>query len=569
MFDRHFGVWPKGLPHHLTPPATTLPENLTVTARRFPEKVAIHYYGTPVTWAELERSADRLAGWLATVAGVKRGDRVLLFMQNSPQFVIGYYAILRANAVVVPVNTMSRVEELRHIAGDTGAAAAVIGQEMLDVVMPLAVAGSGVLRHVAVAAYSDFLRVGTDLDLPEAVAAAKREVAGEGLAGEGLADWQSVMDAGHAPPALEIGLDDWCVLPFSSGTTGRPKGCLHSHRTVGFTMFATLCWSPSGPESVSLVGLPLFHVTGMQNSMNMLVFQGSTMVMMSRWNRRTAAALIARHRVTHWRCITTMAVDLLSDPEAGQFDLSSLVAVSGGGAQMPKAVADRLHALTGIEYIEGYGLTETIAPTHINPYHRPKRQCGGIPIFDTDARVVDPETLVELEPGAVGEIVVAGPQIFLGYWNRPEETAAVFFERDGKRFFRTGDLGYYDDEGYFFLVDRLKRMINASGFKVWPAEVEAMMYEHPDIQEVCIIATPDPRRGESVKAVIVPRAGRAPAAVEIQGWCRERMAAYKVPAVLEFADGLPKSPTGKVMWRVLQERERPSPPPAPPSTQAP
>lgn len=563
MFDRHFGVWPKGLPHHLTPPATTLPENLTVTARRFPEKVAIHYYGTPVTWAELDRSADRLAGWLATVAGVKRGDRVLLFMQNSPQFVIGYYAILRANAVVVPVNTMSRVEELRHIAGDTGATVTVIGQEMLDVVAPLTAAGSGALRHVAVAAYSDYLRVGTDLDLPEAVAAAKREISGEGLA-----DWQSVMDAGHAPPALEIGLDDWCVLPFSSGTTGRPKGCLHSHRTVGFTMFATLCWSPSGPESVSLVGLPLFHVTGMQNSMNMLVFQGSTMVMMSRWNRRTAAALIARHRVTHWRCITTMAVDLLSDPEASGFDLSSLVAVSGGGAQMPKAVADRLHALTGIEYIEGYGLTETIAPTHINPYHRPKRQCGGIPIFDTDARVVDPETLAELGPGAVGEIVVAGPQVFLGYWNRPEETAAVFFERDGKRFFRTGDLGYYDDEGYFFLVDRLKRMINASGFKVWPAEVEAMMYEHPDIQEVCIIATPDPRRGESVKAVIVPRAGRAPAAVEIQGWCRERMAAYKVPAVLEFADGLPKSPTGKVMWRVLQERERPSPPTAPPSTQA-
>ena len=160
------------------------------------------------------------------------------------------------------------------MAGDTGAAVAIIGQEMLDVVAPLAAAVGGVLRHVAVAAYSDFLRVGTDLDLPEAVAAAKREVSGAGLA-----DWQAVMQAGHAPPALEIGLDDWCVLPFSSGTTGRPKGCLHSHRTVGFTMFATLCWSPSGPESVSLVGLPLFHVTGMQNSMNMLVFQGSTMVM--------------------------------------------------------------------------------------------------------------------------------------------------------------------------------------------------------------------------------------------------------------------------------------------------
>lgn len=548
MFDRHFGAWPKGLPHSLTPPATTLSENLAVSARRFPDKVAIHYYGTPITWAELDRATDRLAGWLQAVAGVGKGDRVLLFMQNSPQFVVGYYAILRANAVVVPVNTMSKIEELRHITEDTGASAAVIGQEMLDVVAPLT--GGGPLAHVAVACYGDCIRSATDLDLPDAVAAPRRA-----LDSAGLVTWESVMASDHPMPPLTVGLDDWCVLPFSSGTTGRPKGCLHSYRTVGFTMYGTLVWSPSGPESVSLVSLPLFHVTGMQNSMNMLIYQGSTMVMTTRWNRRTAAELIARHRVTHWRCITTMCVDLLSDPEVGTFDLSSLMAVSGGGAQMPAAIADRLHGLTGIEYLEGYGLTETMAPTHINPIGRSKRQCGGIPFFDTDARVVDPETLQELGPTEVGEIVVSGPQVFLGYWNRPDDTEAVFFERDGKRFFRTGDLGYYDDEGYFFLVDRLKRMINAAGFKVWPAEVEAMMYEHPQIQEVCIIATPDPRRGETVKAVVVPRAGPPPTAEAVQDWCRERMATYKVPAVVEFAETLPKSPTGKVQWRVLQDQE--------------
>ncbi|GHD51943.1 long-chain-fatty-acid--CoA ligase [Thalassobaculum fulvum] len=548
MFDRHFGVWPKGLPHSLTPPATTLSENLTVAARRFPDKVAIHYYGTRISWTELDRATDRLAGWLSAVAGVGKGDRVILFMQNSPQFVIGYYAILRANAVVVPVNTMSKIEELRHIVADTDAAAAVVGQEMLDVVAPLV--GETPLKHVVVGCYGDYVREATDLELPEAVAAPRRPVDGPGMVA-----WEAVMASDHPVPPLTVGLDDWCVLPFSSGTTGRPKGCLHTHRTVGFTMYGNLVWSPSGPESVSLVSLPLFHVTGMQNSMNMLVYQGATMVMMTRWNRRTAAALIARHQVSHWRCITTMCVDLLSDPEAGSFDLSSLVAVSGGGAQMPAAVADRLHALTGIEYLEGYGLTETIAPTHINPVGRSKRQCGGIPFFDTDARVVDPETLAELGPEAVGEIVVSGPQVFLGYWNRPDDTAAVFFERDGKRFFRTGDLGYYDDEGYFFLVDRLKRMINASGFKVWPAEVEAMMYEHPGIQEVCVIATPDPRRGETVKAVVVPRNGASPTAEDIQSWCRERMAAYKVPAVIEFSGSLPKSPTGKVQWRVLQDQE--------------
>lgn len=548
MFDRHFGVWPKGLPRSITPPATTLPENLAVAARRFPDKVAIHYYGTPISWAELDQATDRLAGWLGAVAGVRRGDRVVLFMQNSPQFVVGYYAILRANAVVVPVNSMSRVEELRHIVEDTGATVAVVGQEMLEVAAPLT--GDGPLRHVVAACYGDYVRGAADLVLPDVVAAPRRPVDGPGMVA-----WETVMASGHPVPELVVGLDDWCVLPFSSGTTGRPKGCLHTHRTVGFTMFGNLVWSPSGPESVSLVSLPLFHVTGMQNSMNMLIYQGSSMVMMTRWNRRTAAELIARHRVTHWRCITTMCVDLLSDPEAGSFDLSSLVAVSGGGAQMPAAVADRLHALTGIEYLEGYGLTETIAPTHINPVGRSKRQCGGIPFFDTDARVVDPETLAELGPAEVGEIVVSGPQVFLGYWNRPDETAAVFFERDGKRFFRTGDLGYYDEEGYFFLVDRLKRMINAAGFKVWPAEVEAMMYAHPDIQEVCIIATPDPRRGETVKAVVVARSGATPAVDAIQSWCRERMAAYKVPVVIEFAESLPKSPTGKVQWRVLQDQE--------------
>ena len=225
---------------------------------------------------------------------------------------------------------------------------------------------------------------------------------------------------------------------------------------------------------------------------------------------------------------------------------------------MPEAVAKRLKDLTGLDYIEGYGLSETIAPTHINPPDRPKKQCLGIPICDTDARVVNPDTLEELGPGAVGEIISSGPQIFRGYWKNPDATAACFVELDGKRFFRTGDLGRYDEDGYFFIVDRLKRMINASGYKVWPAEVEGMLYAQPDVQEACIIATNDPHRGETVKALIVLRAERRGkvSAEEIIGWCRDHMAAYKIPRVIEFADSLPKSATGKVQWRLLQERER-------------
>jgi fatty-acyl-CoA synthase len=234
-----------------------------------------------------------------------------------------------------------------------------------------------------------------------------------------------------------------------------------------------------------------------------------------------------------------------------------MTTLGGGGAAMPEALAKKLYDTLGLEFIEGYGLTETMAPSHSNPPQRPKRQCGGIPIFDTDSRVLDPETLRECGPNEVGEIVMSGPQVFKGYWRQEKATAEAFVEHDGRKFFRSGDLGYYDEEGYFFITDRLKRMINASGFKVWPAEVEAMLYAHPDIQEACIIGALDPYRGETVKAVIVPKpAARGRLKPEdITAWAHERMAAFKVPRVVEFVDELPKTATGKIFWRRLQEDE--------------
>jgi fatty-acyl-CoA synthase len=550
MFDRHFGVWPKGVPQHVVLPETSLYENLEISARRFPAKPAIVYYGSVLTYAALKDEVDRLAGWLERKCGVQRSDRVLLYMQNSPQFVIGYYAIQRLTAVVVPVNPMSKVEELRHIASDTGAATVLCGQELFGFARPLL--ESGLLKHAVVAAYGDHVTAPTDLALPDVTAAPRAA-----LAAPGAVAWADAIAAGLGAGPHRATPDDWCVLPYSSGTTGAPKGCLHTIRSVTATLYGSVVWNPATSESVQLSTLPLFHVTGMQNSMNGPLFNGSTLVMMTRWDRRVAAELIRRYRVTHWRNITTMAIDFLSDPDAASFDLSSLIGIGGGGAAMPGAVAAKLKELTGLDYIEGYGLSETIAGTHINPVGRPKPQCLGIPVFDIDSRIVNPDTLEELGPNETGEIVTAGPQVFLGYWNRPEETAQVFFERDGKRFFRTGDLGYYDEEGYFFLVDRLKRMINASGYKVWPTEIEGMMYAHPGIREVCIIATPDAHRGETVKAVIVPKDGAAEMTPEtIQAWCRERMAAYKVPRIVAFADSLPKSASGKVLWRVLQEQEK-------------
>ena len=549
MSDRHHAVWPENIPKHLSLPQTSLYTNLEVSALRYPQRDAINYYDSPITFSQLKQQVDALAGYLQSL-GVEKGDRVLLFMQNAPQFIISYYAILRANATVVPVNPMNRAAELEHYLEDTEASVAICGQELLSAIAP--VVGMVNLRHVIVAAYNDYIVRDTDLPLPAEV-----ETPAVALTDPAHLAWKDVIAAARQPSELLVGPDDLAVFPYSSGTTGAPKGCMHTHASVMATCVQGAVWSHGTTESVTLATLPYFHVTGMQGSMNSPIYCGSLVVLMTRWDRRVAAKLIERYQVSRWVNIVTMAIDLLSDPEVENYDLSSLENIGGGGAAMPAAVSDKLFKLTGLRYMEGYGLSETIAGTHINPTDRPKSQCLGIPVFDIDSRIIDVESGKELAPGEVGEIVTHGPQVFQGYWKRPQETQKAFIELDGKRFFRTGDLGYIDEEGYFFIVDRVKRMINASGFKVWPAEVESLMYRHPAIQESCVISTPHERRGESVKACVVLSADMKGTLTEqaVIDWCKEEMAAYKVPNVVEFRDELPRSPTGKVMWRALQEQE--------------
>ena len=408
------------------------------------------------------------------------------------------------------------------------------------------------LRHAVVAAYSDYLTAPTDLPVPTFVHAPR-----EPVTEPGAMPWTDALAAGLRPAPIQAGPDDLAVMPYTSGTTGHPKGCMHTHRSVMYNTVAGTQWLGTPQDAVSLVVLPLFHVTGMQNGMNGSLYVGATIVLLPRWDRDAAAQLIQRYRVTGTQMIVTMVVDLLSNPRLAEYDLSSICRLSGGGAAMPEAVATRLKELCRLDYIEGYGMSETIAPTHINPPERPMKQCLGIPIFDVDARVVDPATLAELPPGEVGEIIVHGPQVMQGYWGQPQATEAAFVTLDGKRFLRTGDLARTDEHGYFYMVDRIKRMINASGFKVWPAEVEALMYAHPAIQEVCVIAARDERRGETVKAVVVLREafkGQV-SEQEIVDWAHGHMAAYKSPRIVQFADSLPKSGTGKVQWRALQEQE--------------
>jgi fatty-acyl-CoA synthase len=549
MADRHFKFWPAHTMRDLIAPATNLFYNAEVSARRYPDKPFLVFYDTAVTFAQLLDEAERVAGFLERRCAVRAGDRVLLLMQNSPQFVIGYYGILRANAVVVPLNPMNLTKEILRYAEDAGAGAVIVSQELYPRIEPLL--GNSVLKSAIVAAYSDYLQQPTTLAVPDFVAAPRVE-----LAAPGVTLWRDVLDCGLRPGPLTAGPDDLCVMPYTSGTTGEPKGCMHTHRSAMHTLVAGMRWFSLQPETTLMAVAPLFHVTGMQGGMNGPLYVGNTVVMLPRWDRRAAAECVQRYRVASWTAIPTMIQDFFANPDIARYDLSSIRRLTGGGAAMPAAVAQRLLDL-GVTYYEGYGLSETMGATHLNPGEHPKKQCLGIPIYGVDSRVVDPHTLNELAPGEVGEIITHGPQVFLGYWNKPEDTAQALVEIDGKRFLRTGDLGRADEDGYFFIVDRLKRMINASGFKVWPTEVESHMYQHPAILEACVIGTQDAHRGETVKAVVVLRPewrGRVDERAIID-WCRENMAAYKYPRIVEFVDALPKSGAGKIMWRELQDRE--------------
>jgi fatty-acyl-CoA synthase len=558
----HHRFWPARLPHAISTPDTSLWENLAVSAKRFPNKTALIFLGSKLSYAELQTGAEKIAAFLQTV-GVQKGDRVVLNMQNCPQLVMAHFGILRANAVVVPVNPMNRAEELKHYITDPDAKVAIT---TADLVADLASAsnqlpaGQG-LQHLVVTHFTDAFDVNVSGD--DAPPAAWHDWlftrhALPTLNGGQLHAWQEVL-ACQAPlgPVL-AGPNDLAVLPYTSGTTGLPKGCMHPHRTIMHNAIATSVWSGSTHENVGLLAVPMFHITGLTSVMHATIYLGATAVVMPRWDRELAGRLISKWQVTHWTNIPTMVIDLLGSPNFDKFNLKSLVAIGGGGAAMPQAVAQRLFDLYGLRYSEGYGLTETAAPSHNNPPDHPKQQCLGIPFMSTDARVVDPETLKELPQGESGEIVIHGPEVFDGYWKRPDATQAAFFELDGKRFFRSGDLGRVDEDGYFFITDRLKRMINASGFKVWPAEVEALMFKHPAIQEACIISAQDSYRGETVKAVVVLRASHKDntTAQDIINWCRENMAIYKAPTQVQFVDTLPKSGSGKVMWRALQEAER-------------
>ncbi|WP_144637274.1 long-chain-fatty-acid--CoA ligase [Bordetella genomosp. 13] len=533
-------TWPTHLPRRLTTPATNLFFNLLVSAERFPAKTALVDAQGSLTYRELLDQADRMAGFLEEDLGMRGGDRIMMYMQNCREFVVAYYAALRLGVVVVPVNPMNKRAELGHYRSDSQARVAICGSENLEEL--LAMEGAGEVAAIVVAA-----------GLAKPISSVRP--AGTAPAVHGF---DAALAAGRTPahsPLHEP--EQLAVILYSSGTTGTPKGCMHTHRSLMASANAVAYWMNMQSETVVLAALPFFHITGMQNMMNVPVYVGGTLVLLQRWNREAAAELIARHKVTHWNTMPTMLIDFLASAHLASYDLRSIKRLGGGGAGMPQAVGERVKALLGVDFLEGYGLSEGM-PFMGNPAAHFKRQCLGVPLFDTDARIVDPQDLRVLPQGETGEIVVSSDKLFEGYWRNEEATRQAFIELDGKRFFRSGDLGYVDEDGYFFIVDRLKRMVNASGYKVWPTEVEALLHEHPDVREACVIAASDPYRGETVKAVIVlhDAARGQVSADDVIAWCKSRMAAYKYPRLVEFVDELPKLATGKIAWRQLQDAQR-------------
>jgi len=539
-----FASWPQGVTRSLDYPQVPMFETLEASARRYPDKSALVYYGREISYRQLWEAAQALAGYLHQ-RGVEKGDRVTICLPNTPHFVIAYYGVMRANAIAVTIDPMLNAEKLRVLLDDNHSKVVVTLADILPLFAEI-LEGTAV-ECVIACDYADYLPAEPALPVPDFMRR-KGEVTGASLG------WQEVLDRRLAPPQGAVGPEDPALIVYTSGTTGIPKGALHTHRSLVANCLRATYMIYETPASVNLGVLPFFHVTGMHCCLTNSIYVGGTLVILSRWDREAAVIAAEKYRCTHWINITTMVVDMLQTPGIEKRDLSSFVIFGGGGAPMPAALAERLERDLGIRYLEGYGLTEGGAATHLNPVQKPKLQCLGIPSFDVDTKLIDPLTGREATPGEEGELVMRTPSVFREYWNKPDETRQAFMEIDGRQWLRTGDLARMDDEGYFFIVDRIKRMINRAGLKVWPAAVENTLYRHPGIEEVCVVRTPDVRVGEEVKALIVLRkefVGRVTEA-EIRSWSKERMAAYEYPRVIEFVTELPKSSTGKILWKALQ-----------------
>jgi long-chain acyl-CoA synthetase len=540
-------IWKRHWPAGLDEAAIRLPSQpitffLKQNATRTPDKPALIFYGREIGFAELDDASDRFAGWLRA-RGLRRGDRVAIFLENCPQFAIAYFGALKAGAINVCLNPMHKATELRHEFEDSGARVLVTSDQGYAVVEP--VRNEIGVEDFVVTSYCDYLPAQPALTVPPSFfeTLPRRP---------GVEDFSKII--GNAVEGVDPeprSLDDTALLQYTSGTTGVPKGAELTHRNIVANCELSRLYFGIGPGDVALSVLPWFHISGMELHLNAMAYLGVTQVMLGRFDIETALRAIQQYRCTFTVLIATINVAVVNYPKTREFDLSSLRVCCSGGAPVPVEIARRWETVTGHKLIEGYGLSETTAPTHSNLPHRPKYGTVGLPLPLTDARIVSLEDgVTELDVGQSGELVVRGLQVMKGYWRRPDATAEVL--RDG--WFYTGDIGHVDAEGYFTIEERKKDMIKASGYSVFPAEVEAIMYRHPAIAEVGVVGAPDAYRGEAVAAFVVlkPDAAGRVTEQEIVDWCRREMAVYKAPNRVHFVDALPRTGSGKILKRILR-----------------
>jgi long-chain acyl-CoA synthetase len=518
------------------------------TVERQADRPAIQYFQSPLTYRELDEVSDALAAGLAE-HGLKPGDRVAVYLQNVPQFVIAMLATWKAGAIMVSINPMLKAREVTTLLTDSGARALVALESLWRDVAKQVVPNTSVEIAITTSEL-DFL--GED-GVPALLGDASRARDPDAL------DLVELIEThrGEKPGDPVLSADDVAFLTYTSGTTGPPKGAMNTHRNLTFNSQAYRDWIGLTSDDVVYGVAPLFHITGLVGHIGVSLLAGMPLVLSYRFDPDVALELIERHRVTFTVGSITVFIAMMNAPTASQRDVAAFKKLVSGGAPIAPATVEAFERQFGAYIHNIYGLTETTSPSHCVPFgmRAPVDEASGalsvgVPIFNTVVRIVD-ENDQDLPAGEVGEIVTEGPQVVSGYWNKPEETENAI---PGGRL-HTGDVGLMDEKGWFYIVDRKKDQINAAGYKVWPREVEDVLYSHEAVREAAVVGIPDAYRGESVKAFVSLKPGTEVDAETLIAFCKERMAAYKYPRHIEFIDELPKTASGKVLRRELRAQE--------------
>jgi long-chain acyl-CoA synthetase len=540
------------LDHFLSKSATNHPER---TATIFGSRVGSRIMDSSISYEELNHIVNRFAAGLQEM-GVKKGDCVALMLPNNPQFVIAAYATWRIGGIVVCCNPLYVAREIKHLINDSGSETIIVMSSLYKRVKGIRAETD--LKRVIVTNIKEYFP--GLLKFLFSLSKEKKEGHRINITGDENTFWfqDIIKKAPHNPKPVDITTEDIATLIYTGGTTGIPKGAQLTHYNLVSNATVLNLWAKSQEaKEIMLAVMPFFHIYGLTASMNTPIANANTILLIP--NPRDMAHVLAsieKHRATYYPGVPTMFVGFNNFPERKKYDLTSLRFAVSAAAPLPPEVQERFETITGGKMVEAYGLTETSPAVSMDPIDKPKAHSIGIPLPDVDIKIVDIETgTQELEVGEVGEIIINGPPVMKGYWNMPTETRnALRVGPDGlPGWFHSGDMGYMDRDGYFHIVDRKKDMIIAGGFNIYPAEVEAVLYEHPKIQEAAVIGVPDPKRGETVKAYIVLKENETASENEILTYCREQLAAYKVPKIVEFRSDLPKSMIGKILRRELRE----------------